>query len=56
MKGKQLKVRPDLLRMYYFAWVAFNPTVEVEIVDNVHEKPSWKERLFKRFKKEDKAK
>ncbi|NHJ48292.1 MAG: DUF3179 domain-containing protein, partial [Asgard group archaeon] len=52
-KGKKLKIRPDLLRMFYFAWVAFNPKVEVEIYQNIHEKTTWKERLFKRFKKKE---
>ena len=33
-----------------------NPTVEVEIYNNIHEKASWKERLFKRFKKDEKEK
>ncbi|MFX0091969.1 MAG: DUF3179 domain-containing (seleno)protein, partial [Candidatus Hodarchaeota archaeon] len=49
--GKQLQCRPDLLRMYYFAFVAFNPHLEVEIYQNIHEKPGWKERLFRKFKK-----
>ncbi len=53
-KGSKLTIRPDLLRMFYFAWVAFNPKVEVEIYQNIHERPTWKERLFSRFKKEEK--
>jgi len=51
LAGSQLVRRPDFLRMYYFAWVAFNPAIEVEIYQNIHEKAKWKEFLFRKFKK-----
>lgn len=44
-KGNKLKRRIDFIRMYYFAWVAFNHDTEVQIYNNLHLDKEWKEKI-----------